>query len=335
MKANIMGIHKNKRKLSDGTVKTYHYAWRGGPRIHAEPNTRQFFVEYVEATHGRDGEKCTQTITHLVCMFKDSQDYKSLRTRTRKDYDGNLSRILDKFADLPISALDEKGIRTVIKAWHDSMAATPRTADQLKSAFVRLVSFAKDRELIEMHRLERMSNLYKGSRADIIWQPDQIETFMDGAPLPLKQAFMIGLWTGQRQGDILSLSWSNYDGDVISLKQSKSSKRVRIKVSPELKQMLDNMPRKAITILTNEHGLPWGSGFGGQFHKWRNKLNIKTVAYTDLRGTFVTLAKSKGYSVQEICQASGHSEKEAERILTDHYFAADLIDNVQDYKIGI
>jgi hypothetical protein len=32
---------------------------------------------------------------------------------------------------------------------------------------------------------------------------------------------LIGLWTGQREGDNLRLKWSAYNGQVISLKQRK------------------------------------------------------------------------------------------------------------------
>ena len=34
-------------------------------------------------------------------------------------------------------------------------------------------------------------------------------------------AFSLAIWTGQRQGDLLRLTWTAYDGDKIRLRQSK------------------------------------------------------------------------------------------------------------------
>jgi hypothetical protein len=41
---------------------------------------------------------------------------------------------------------------------------------------------------------------------------------------------MLALWTGQRQGDLLRLPWSGYDGSVIRLKQGKTGARVTVPV---------------------------------------------------------------------------------------------------------
>ena len=37
---------------------------------------------------------------------------------------------------------------------------------------------------------------------------------------------MLALWTGQRQGDLLRLPWSAYDGNHIRLRQSKTGRRI-------------------------------------------------------------------------------------------------------------
>jgi hypothetical protein len=65
---------------------------------------------------------------------------------------------------------------------------------------------------------------------------------------------MLAVWTGQRQGDLLVLPWSAYDGQFIRLRQRKGKKgkgrRVKIPVGAPLKVMLDRTPRVATVILT-------------------------------------------------------------------------------------
>jgi hypothetical protein len=36
-------------------------------------------------------------------------------------------------------------------------------------------------------------------------------------------AFLTAIWTGQRQGDVLALTWTAYDGSGLRLRQSKTA----------------------------------------------------------------------------------------------------------------
>jgi len=66
------------------------------------------------------------------------------------------------------------------------------------------------------------------------------------APAHLHLPLLLALWTGQRQGDLLRLTWSAYDGSHIRLRQSKSVRvkarrpvYVKIPVGAPLKAALD------------------------------------------------------------------------------------------------
>ena len=48
----------------------------------------------------------------------------------------------------------------------------------------------------------------------------------------------LALWTGQRQGDLLRLPWSAYDGITVRLRQSKTGRRVAIRVGEPLRVAL-------------------------------------------------------------------------------------------------
>jgi len=274
VKVNLVGVHEVRKKLASGETARYFYAWRGGPPIKAEPDTNAFLAEYVRLTADRPDRRDTETVAELVIGFQRSQEFASLRERTRADYDDNLAHVLAHFADMPIRLVEEKGFRAEVKRWHSSMADTPRRADMRLAALVKVLNWAVDEERISVNKAAGISHLHHGSRRDFLWTPEQINTFLDGSPAPLARAVMLALWTGQRQGDLLSLKWSAYDGRIISLVQAKGGTRVRVVVSDELKAMLDAMPRTAITILTTGGGIPWGSGFGGYFRKWQKALGV-------------------------------------------------------------
>ena len=99
----------------------------------------------------------------------------------------------------------------------------------------------------------------------------------------------MALWTGQRQGDLLRLPWSAYDGRTIRLKQSKTGARVTIPVGAPLKAALDAAERRSPIILLTIDGKPWTEdGFRSSFAKARIKAQIRDVTFNDLRGTAVT-----------------------------------------------
>lgn len=332
MRVRVVGIHKVRKRLADGSVREYYYAWRGGPRIDAQPNSRAFLTEYTRLTQGRDDAIRTNTLAEIVIAFQNSEEFRKLKPRTQSDYADHIGHILAAFADLPIPALEERGMRKVFTDWRDSMAATPRRADMRISALSRMLNYAIDQEIIAVNKAQGIGKLSDGTRRDVIWTPEQLDRFIGNAPQCLSEAVQLALWTGQRQGDLLALTWNAWDGRIISLRQAKGGKRVRIVANEPLKAMLDAMPRKAVTILTNGRGLPWGSGFGGYFRKWQNRLGVTGVTFHDLRGTFITNAYEEGYSIKQISEASGHSERDADRIIRDHYLAADLTMGVNEYR---
>ncbi|MFZ1883511.1 MAG: hypothetical protein WAU53_07900 [Rhodoplanes sp.] len=49
MRVVLKGIHKVNKRLATGELKTYYYAWRGGPQIKARPGSPEFVRLYHEA----------------------------------------------------------------------------------------------------------------------------------------------------------------------------------------------------------------------------------------------------------------------------------------------
>ncbi|WP_158259886.1 tyrosine-type recombinase/integrase [Phyllobacterium phragmitis] len=334
MRTKLVGIHKVKRKLSDGTVRIHYYAWRGGPKIDAEPDTRRFTEEFIRLTRDREDTKTSdiRTIRWLIREYRKSQAFLGLADRSRSDYERHMIEIEAEFHDLPLSIVGDVGMRSEFVTFRDRYAATPRRADLIMAVLRRMLSFALDREWITRNPVERVEELAEGTRREEIWTDKEIATFKTIAPEYMVRALMLALWTGQRQGDLLRLSWSAYDGQHIRLRQSKTRRNVRIKIAKELKAVLDaakteNEKREvpATTILTTASGKPWKTGFKGAWRKMVAKAKISGKTFHDLRGTFCTLAYRSGASFKEIAEASGHSETEAERIIRAHYLAGDTV----------
>ena len=83
---------------------------------------------------------------------------------------------------------------------------------------------------------------------------------MKVAPIEMQRALILGLHTGQREGDLLRLPWSAYDGTRIKLRQGKARRGgklgplIEIPCTAALRRMLDGMERDSPLILTTKTG---------------------------------------------------------------------------------
>jgi integrase len=270
MRVRLKGINFTTKQLADGRKVTYWFAWRNGPRLRGEPGTPEFIASYNEAV----ARKITPPAGVLISVmlgYQASEDFRGLADRTRKDY-ATLIKLIEKaFGDFPLSALSDRRTRGVFMAWRDRLAKTSRRqADYAWTVLARMLSWGLNRGLVPANPCEKGGRLYRGSRADKVWSADDEANFLDRGPAHLHLALLLALWTGQRQGDLLRLPWSGYDGASIRLRQSKTGIRVVIPVGTPLKAALDAAAntKQSPLILTNSEGRPWtADGFRSSWRK--------------------------------------------------------------------
>ena len=165
---------------------------------------------------------------------------------------------------------------------------------------------------------------YTNTRAECVWTPHQIDQFTSTAPKQVLGPFLFALHLGQRQGDILTLKWSNYKNGRIRLTQSKTGRKVSVLVNAKLARVIEGLPRSSTYMLTNSKGLPWTShGYGASFRKAQAKAGIKGVTFHDLRGTFITQRRGEGSSFEDIADIVGLSTKDVSKVLEKHYLGSD------------
>ena len=164
-----------------------------------------------------------------------------------------------------------------------------RQADYAWVVLARVLSWGMDRGLVAANPCARGGRLYRGSRAEKIWTAADEAAFLERAPAHLHLPLLLALWTGQRQGDLLRLPWSAYDGTHIRLRQSKGGRRVVIRVGAPLKAALDATPKRSPIMLTTSDGKPWTpDGFRASWGKACKRAGVVGVTFHDLRGTAVT-----------------------------------------------
>ncbi len=241
------------------------------------------------------------------------------------------------------------GIEALAIVDRNSLAGIVRAHEAARTTGVRLIvgcclDLADGPSVLVYPTCALGGRLYDGSRVETVWTSPQVGAFLHQTQYcHMHVPLLIGPWTGQREGDILRLKWSAYDGQVIRLKQRKGQRRgkrknasaiVVIPVAEPLKAALDAARAARLAakvtplkledeaICLNSEGEPWRegrdgfNGFISSFRKAKEKAGIEGVS---LRGTAVRRLALSGCTVPEICAITGHSHAEANAILEAHY----------------
>jgi integrase len=263
----------------------------------------------------------------VLQQYQASEDFRALADSTRRSYVPLITRIEKRFGDFPLSALTDRRSRGIFMGWRDQLAASAgrRQADYAWAVLARVLSWSFDRGLVAANPCERGGRLYRGGgRAEKIWTAVDETAFLERAPAHLHFPLLLALWTGQRQGDLLRLPWSGYNGTHIRLRQSKTGTRVVIPIGEPLKVKLDATLKRSTIILTNSDGKPWTSdGFRASWGKACKTVGVVGVTFNDLRGTAVTRLAVAGCTEAEIATITGHSLRGVRAILDSHYLSRD------------
>lgn len=325
MRVNLKGLMKVKKTLASGKTIYYCYAWRKGPLLKnkkgepIQPGDVGLQAAF-DAAHDLRRNPNPDTLHGLAIAYLGSSDFRSKGASTRRHYHVYLDMIRAEFGTLSLSDLEALGTRGRFKAWRDSMADRPRTADYAWSVLARVLSFGKDRGLLSRNIAERGGRLYRADRRESVWTDDDISALNAVAGPAIRLAFLLAFWTGQRKGDLLALTWKAYDGASFRIKQSKTGRRVTIPASSAVRAALDTVARSCPQILCSSRGRPWTeAGFNTSWRKTCATAGIKGLTFHDLRGTTVTRLALAGCSIAEIGAITGHSPKDIDAILHTHY----------------
>lgn len=315
VEVELKGIHTVRAK---GRI--YYYAWRGGPALKGLPGTPEFMRAYNEAIADRktpDDSRFRAVVTHYK-----RTEFLKLAASTRRVWAPWLDRVTDHFGDLSIAQFNRpEKIRPSIIRWRSGFSETPRSADFALQVLSRLLSHAVDpMGKIASNPCEGIRHLYSGSRAEIIWTPDNIAQLKTKASVEVALAVDLAANTGLRVGDLVRLAWSHVGPDaiVIATGKSRHRKEAVIPRHDALNELLERIPKRSPVILTNSRKRPWTQdGLASSFWTAKTAAGMKErdLHFHDLRGTAATNFYTAGLSIRVIAEIMAWEEDQVEKII--------------------
>lgn len=327
VRAHLKGVNTVTKRLADGSVKRYYYHRGTGQRLRSKPGSSDFIADYA-AAEKLLLDRHAGSLNGLIRDYSMSMKFEGLAESTKAEYRRMLTKIEVHFGDMPIAALDVPRVRRHFTDWHEATArqSGAREADNRMSVLSAVLTWAVRKAIIAHNHASGFERLHSADRSELIWLPEHIAALEAVAPEDVRRAMVLALHTGQRQGDLLRLTWSNISTDadgtvLVTLRQGKTGRRVSMPCTETLKSELASWDRSSAVILTTKTGLPWKARhFKAEWKKASDAAGIVDRRFNDLRGTAVTMLAEAGCSTAEIASISGHSQRTAESIL-DRYLA--------------
>ena len=264
VRAELAGVFATYKTLKDGSRKTYWYHRATGQRLNGKPGSPEFIADLAKAESFLKTRLNGENFIGLVRAYTLSIEFEQkLAASTQSEYRRMLTKAEPKFGAMPIPVLEDPRIIRDFLEWRETVARASgdREADNRLSAISAMLTWAREHGRLTVNHLKGFRRLYHSDRSEKIWLPEH--AFMGVAPLEMQRALIIALHTGQRQGDILKLAWTNYDGEYLSLRQGKSARQgaaaplITFKCKAALRRVLDAMPRVSTVILTTKTGQPF------------------------------------------------------------------------------
>ncbi|MDQ0423307.1 integrase [Peteryoungia aggregata LMG 23059] len=322
--AELQGVH---RVNSNG--KTYYYAWRGGPRLPSLPGSQEFLAAYRKALDDKNTAN-SDKFSSIVYAYRTSDQYAKLADSTKRNWSPVLDKIDEHFGELSSGVFGRpEKVRPLIRLWRNQYSDRPRTADYVMQVLSRVLSFAVDPlGKIAVNPCKGIKNLYKNDRSAIIWTEADLKTMKTatddkGKPacsVEVAFAMDLAIHTGLRMGDLVKLRWSHVGEDAIVFATGKSRgrKEAVIPLYDDLRALLDRIPKRTHTILSNSRGRVWTQdGLASSFHTAKKLAGLKhrDLHFHDLRGTAATKFYTIGLPNRIIAEIMGWSEDEVANII--------------------
>lgn len=286
--------------------RTYHYHRKSGGRIKGEPNTQEFYDNWLaeEGKAGNRPDNGDDGLASLIALYKQSPEFIDKADRTKKDYLTHLDYLNATFGDIRVSDWTREEVLDL----RDELSG--RRADYVVTMLSILFKFALDRPSrfgLESNPAHGVKKVFK-ARGYTAWPDNLITDFLEKAYPELQWIVQGALYTAQRQGDLHRMNWNQYDGTGIAVVQSKTGERLWIPCDKRFKAVLDNeIPRRATVIFTNSSGKPWGlDHLRHEVAKYVRKAGFEGYSMHGLRYNAAKNPADAGCPNADIMAITGH-----------------------------
>lgn len=254
------------------------------------------------------------TFAALIEDYRASPEWRELAVASQRNYGRYLDEIDRLWGKLMVAGVQPKHVL----ALRDKKSETPAGANYLIRTLSAAISWGIPRGYRDDNPCKHVRMLKTGEGYSP-WTWEQIAHFRENVSKPeLWHAAALALYSGQRQADCLAMVWTDIPGGSVSVVQQKTGKKVRVPMHRDLQSVLADIPKRAVTILSNTRGLSWTTD--GFKSSWGKELDrpvmepLRGLVFHGLRKSAVVFLLEAGCTDAEVSAITGQS-----RQMVEHY----------------
>lgn len=271
----------------------------------------EFLAAYEAATNGQPLEigasrTIAGTVNALIVSYYQSPSFTTLRDSTARVYRNILERFREEHGHKSVAGMQARHVRQIMAA----KAATPDAANRLLGMVSLLMDHAVAMQLRPDNPTLGIKRLRHKVGGFATWAEDDIAIFRAHWPIGPRErlALELALNLGQRRGDLVRLGWRHVVGGGVHLAQSKTGAVVAVPIVPELRAVLDILPRDRLTFLATATGAPFTpAGLGNWFREAVRGAGLSDeLSLHGLRKAAARRLAESGCTTHEIASITGH-----------------------------
>ena len=244
VRTDLPYTYRSRKRLApvaDGTPRFkdyWRFRWNGcDTPLPGAPGDAKFHARYAEllaverAVAAPKPEPPRHSFAWLCDRYLASAEFEALAASTQLDYRRTIESHLRPV--LGSERFDSIN-RAAIKLVRDALRAQPRTAHKVKQMASRLYSWAEEDDLVEegFNPAAKIRKLKSKVKHIEVWSEEEVALFLarcdDRGDARLRTIVLLALYTGQRAEDIAAMDWSQVQGDMIRVRQSKTGEMLTL-----------------------------------------------------------------------------------------------------------
>lgn len=237
----------------------------------------------------------------LFFDYQNSTGYKKLSDSSKETYQYAGKKLIDYFGTTPVTKIKRSDFIR-FQNEHSEKPAYANLAIRLASV---VFSYAVDMDIVQFNPVARLRKMKGGSHEK--WEIDEVKKVIALGDRRISTAVALAWYTGQREGDILSMQWKDYQGGYITVTQQKTNLEMKIKAHPDLMAYLDHIrgDEPPQNFIVSGKTIMSGQAFRGMLKRRTDALRISKVFHGIRKGVACALAEN-GRPISEIAAIMGH-----------------------------
>lgn len=288
-----------------------------------EPGQPEFEAAYAAALAGKPVAKAsvhrlpTATVDRSLRaawrVVTASAEWKAMEPETRRRQteiaEGFLTSEVagERWGDFLVEDLKRRHLKEILAGYADR----PHAGRHMLTVIRKMILAGIDAEWIDVDPSYRLKYrpAYGGWRA---WTEDELAQFERRWPVGTtpRLVYTLARWLGDRRGDIAALEPQSIRGEIVEFSQGKTGRRMRLPVTPDLREVLDATDLTGPRVVMTAYGQPFSEkSLTGRFRDWCRAAGLPDdCKLHGLRKTLGKLLAESGATTRQIMDTLGHTD---------------------------